>query len=189
MHGIRWGKFSLGGGLPPYLGGGGGPIIQKPANETVIIRGKRKPKKYQCPSKSYNPWREQGKKLWASPNTLIGAAWAGTSYLGGKAMGTNPKFQPGDNAIQVINAPFQADRRAISLGHFQVYGVGNGPDNIIKKSYTGVSVRNGTHEKGHTAQAEKYGIFYLLMEAAAAAFQGDKNFMERDADLYATNCN
>lgn len=122
-------------------------------------------------------------KLWASPNTVLGLAAAGTSYLAGKMAGTSPQFQLGNNAIQLLNSPLNIHNRAYTLGNVQVYGVNDGPDRY-GYSYTGAKVNTGRHEEGHTYQAQLLGPLYLPAEAIES-LRGDRNSLEVGADKYA----
>jgi len=122
-------------------------------------------------------------KLWGSTNTTLGLAAAGPSYLAGRLMGTNPRFQLGNNAIQLLNSPLNVHNRAYTLGNVQVYGVNDGPDRH-GKSYTGSDVNIGRHEEGHTYQSQILGPAYLPVEMWTS-FMGNKNPLEVGADKYA----
>ena len=125
-------------------------------------------------------------KVWTSPNTALGLAAAGASYLAGKVAGTNPSFQIGNNSIQLLNSPLNVNNRAYTLGNVQVYGVGDGPSRG-QTSYTGAFVNTGLHEEGHTVQAQILGPLYPPAWGLGRLFGGDSagNPMESGADKYA----
>ncbi len=124
-------------------------------------------------------------KIWSSPNSLLGLAAAGVSYAAGKFEGSNPSFQTGNNAIQLINSPLNVGNRAYTLGNVQVYGTGNGPSRG-QTSYTGAFVNTGAHEEGHTVQGQILGVLYLPAWGLGRLFGGDSagNPMEAGADRY-----
>jgi hypothetical protein len=123
-------------------------------------------------------------KVWNSPNTLLGLAAAGASYVAGKYEGTNPTFQLGNNSIQLLNSPLNVGNRAYTLGNVQVYG-SSGPDRG-QISYSGAFVNNGQHEEGHTVQGQILGPLYLPAWGLGRLFGGDSagNPMEAGADKY-----
>lgn len=121
-------------------------------------------------------------KLWGGTNTALGLAAASASYLAGKAEGTNPHFQIGNNAVQLLNSPLNVDNRAYTLGNVQVYGVGDGPDRY-QDSYTAPNINTGRHEEGHTYQSQILGPAYLPVEMWGSLL-GNKNPLEAGADKY-----
>lgn len=121
-------------------------------------------------------------KLWSSTNTLLGLGAAVPSYLVGKVVSTNPRFQFGNNAIQLLNSPLNVGNRAYTLGNVQVYGLGDGPDRT-GRSYTGMDVNTGRHEEGHTYQSQILGPAYLPVELWGS-LMGNRNPLEVGADKY-----
>ena len=124
-------------------------------------------------------------KIWTNQNTALGLAAAGVSYIAGKFQGTNPSFQVGNNAIQLLNSPLNVNNRAYTLGNVQVYGISDGPG-TGQTSYTGAFVNNGRHEEGHTVQAQILGPAYLPAWLAGRILGGDnaQNPLEAGADKY-----
>jgi hypothetical protein len=51
-----------------------------------------------------------GGKFWGAPNTALGLGLAGAGYLAGKIAGTNPRFQLGNNALQLTGIPIGRGR-------------------------------------------------------------------------------
>jgi hypothetical protein len=121
-------------------------------------------------------------KLWGSTNSALGLLAAGGSYVAGKVAGTDPKFQIGNNAIQLLNSPLNIGNRAYTLGNVQVYGTGEGPEKSTY-SYTGAKVNNGRHEEGHTLQSQFLGPTYLTAELWGSLL-GNRNPLEVGADKY-----
>lgn len=123
-----------------------------------------------------------------SLNSALGLVAAGASYVAGKWEGTNPSFQIGNNAIQLINSPLNVNNRAYTLGNVQIYGVGtNAGLGHGQISYTGAFVNTGQHEEGHTVQGQILGPLYLPAWGLGRLFGGDSagNPMESGADKYA----
>jgi hypothetical protein len=123
-------------------------------------------------------------KAWALPNTALGLAAAGPSYVAGKLLGTHPRFRFGDNALQLLNSPLNLGGRAYTLGNVQVYPEAQPPD-LRQPSYTGAVGRVGAHEAGHSQQGQVLGPLYLPAEVLGSLL-GDRNPLEVGADKYMT---
>jgi hypothetical protein len=128
-------------------------------------------------------------KLNNAPNSAIGHLWGEFNMVAGALMGKHTYVTYGNNAVQYMNAPFEAAGRAVTLGNVQVYPAGDGPGSTMLKSYSAYNVNVGLHEEGHTHQGEWLGMAYLPAEAIGSLL-GDKNFMEVGADKYekGTSC-
>jgi RHS repeat-associated protein len=142
-----------------------------------------------CPT---HPLLDAVGKAWTLSNTEMGIIAAELSYVAGKIKGTSPSFQIRNNAIQLLNSPINVDNRAYTLGNVQIYGLGDGP-NEVGPSYTNSIVNMGRHEEGHTLQAQILGPYYLPTWVIGRAFGGDSqgNPLESGADNYALgqSCN
>jgi len=120
----------------------------------------------------------------SAPNTALGLGWGALGYGAGKILGTDPKFQFGDNALQVLNSPLQWGGRAVTLGNVQVYGRELHPDTEAPRYDKQGRVRLGDHEEAHTYQAQRLGVDYIPAVVRAARF-GRRSPMEREADDFA----
>lgn len=121
-------------------------------------------------------------KIWAAPNTAIGALAGIGSAAIGKLMGYNPTISFGNNSIQIANAA-TINNRAYTIGNVQVYAPGRGP-NIVQPSYSGAIVNVGKHEEAHTVQSQILGPLYLPV-AILGGRLGNANPIETGADKYA----
>lgn len=162
------------GALRAKIGSAAGKQAEAPAGE----------RRKHAPSPFDNPILDAIGKRWGAGNTVLGLAAAGASYLAGLAKGTHPKFQVGDNAIQLLNSPWNYDHRPYTLGNVQIYPPDRPPNHLTKKSYTGVSVPEGAHEAGHSAQAQLLGPAYLPAWLLGELLPG-VNPMEAGADKFA----
>lgn len=112
------------------------------------------------------------RKLWASPNTAVGIAFAIASLVCAWAVGRRPRISLGHNAIQVTESPLVPT--AIALGHVVVYGTSPRwqPGRLCFRS--GQCLAH--EEMQHTFQAEVLGPLYLpahaLLGIAACLIDG-----------------
>jgi hypothetical protein len=98
-------------------------------------------------------------KIWASPYTLLGAAYGGLGHVYGLATGKHPEINLGNNAVQFINNPFVNKNSAVTLGNTILYGQGNPPTR--NGAYEDPNVNSGKHEEGHTYQYQTLGPLFL----------------------------
>jgi len=120
-------------------------------------------------------------KIKASMLTGLGLDAAIASYVGGVLKGSHPRFQFGDNSLQMLNSPI--GDRAYTLGNVQIYPRGRGPD-TIHRSYTGAVMRRGDHEAGHTAQAQRMGGLPMGLAWLVGGRGVASNPLEIDADEF-----
>lgn len=153
--------------------------------KVAIAAGRKEAASSEAEGRRRNPVADVLMKAWALPNTALGLAAAGLSYGAGKLAGTDPKFRIGDNAIQLLNSPFNVQGRAYTLGNVQVYPRGEDPEARMRGSYSGRTYgRVGDHEEGHTRQAEILGPLYLPAELVGSLLFGDRNPLEVGADRF-----
>lgn len=119
----------------------------------------------------------------ALPNTALGIVAGGGAYLAGRIVGTNPNTKFANNAVQVLNSPININDRAYTLGNVEVFAAGHGPE-AYQTSYSQAYVSNGSHEEGHTLQAQSLGLTYLPAELIGS-LSGENNPLEIGADKYA----
>ncbi|MDO6709001.1 RHS repeat domain-containing protein [Photobacterium sp. 1_MG-2023] len=104
-------------------------------------------------------------KIWALPNTIIGAIYGGVGHIVGEVgyvfglFDASPSITVDNNAIQFIDNPFTLSNTAITLGNTISYGRGTGPSKY--GSYGDYSVQFGLHEKAHTYQYQALGPLFL----------------------------
>ena len=104
-------------------------------------------------------------KIWALPNTIIGAVYGGVGHIVGEigyALGfydVSPSISFGNNAIQFLDNPFTIRNTAITLGNTISYGRGVSPSQY--GSYGDSSVQIGRHEAAHTYQYQTLGPLFL----------------------------
>lgn len=107
-------------------------------------------------------------KVWASPNTALGAVLGAAGYAAGQLNRLRPgeqgapRVQVGHNAVEFINNPV-SPVGALTLGNTTIYGTdpydpkdehwGNYPQEY------GHTIQE--HEKQHTRQSQQLGPFYL----------------------------
>jgi hypothetical protein len=103
------------------------------------------------------------RKLWASPNTLLGLGLGTVAVmLGGRARLAN-------NAIEFLDQPFVTliGRSAVTLGNTIHYAPGRDPDMVIRRYDKRAEVRLGAHEAAHTRQYERWGPLFLVAYAVS----------------------
>ena len=126
------------------------------------------------PPARFDPRLDVLGKIWASPYTLLGAAYGGFGHLYGIATGRRPQISFGNNAIQFINNPFVNRRSAFTLGNAILYGAEQSPE--TPGAYGNLQVKNvGEHEKAHTYQYQTLGPFFGPAYMLAGGFSGPTN--------------
>lgn len=120
-------------------------------------------------------WR----RLWNSPNTMLGLAYGGLGHLFGRARGLTPSIGLHSGAIEFYGNPF-GGVGAITLGEVIVYNLD--PD----MEFNGSTVR--AHELAHVVQGQVVGPLYLplhligglraWLRGEAWSAPGNRNFME-----------
>lgn len=92
--------------------------------------------------------------------TLAGLAAAGGDWAISKLGGGDPKFSPGNNAIQLTGGILGQEGRAVTLGNVSIYGPGADPSAPLGR-YDGkpTNATLGDHERQHTYQWKLGGYF------------------------------
>jgi len=100
-------------------------------------------------------------KIWALPNTLIGAVYGGVGTL----FGATPVWDSAAGILRFTNMPQWMMPTAMSFGHVQVFGPGayKNSDGTFALNRFGIPVVR--EETLHTRQAEILGPFYLPLHA------------------------
>ncbi|BFM12486.1 hypothetical protein R50072_26390 [Simiduia litorea] len=103
------------------------------------------------------------KRIWALPNTIIGAVYGGIGMI----FGATPVWDSDAGILRFTDMPTWMMPSAMSFGHVQVFGPGayKNPDGTPALNRFGVSVV--TEETLHTRQAEVLGPLYLPLHAVA----------------------
>ena len=101
------------------------------------------------------------KKVWTSPNTVLGLA------IGTVAVMLGSRARRGNNAIEFLEQPFVTliGKSAVTLGNTILYAPGRGPDHVLLRYDGSAKVRLGDHERAHTHQYERWGPFFLIAYA------------------------
>ncbi len=151
-----------------------------------VVKAKRKPKNSNGSNCGSNSVLNRLGNIWSSPNSALGLAAATISYIAGRAVGSNPSIQFGNNALQVLNSPLEVPGRAVTIGNVTIYPTDASLDSIIRSAYTQKLVNTGMHEMGHTLQAQSLGPFYIPVSAFDALVFGDNSPLEVGADNFAS---
>lgn len=116
-------------------------------------------------------------KIWALPNTIIGAMYGGVGHVVGEigyALGlydVSPSITFGNNAIQFLDNPFTLRGTAITLGNTVSYGLGSPPSKY--GAYGDPTVNIGLHEQAHTYQYQVLGPLFLPVYLGSQVFSGN----------------
>ncbi len=97
-------------------------------------------------------------KLWTLPNTLLGL------LVGTVAVMLGSRVRVGRNAIEFLDQPFVGLLRksAITLGNTIHYAPGRDADHLVLRYDGRALVALGEHERAHTRQYERWGVFFLI---------------------------
>jgi hypothetical protein len=124
-------------------------------------------------------------KIWGSPMTLFGLAAGGAGYLAGTVVGTHPKVQFGNNAIQFTGIPNMFGKDEVgTLGNVQLYEGKSTPTTTGRHYVDGFpDMTIGQHEEAHTYQYQTLGSLFLPWWFALGG-ESAKNPFEKSADYY-----
>ena len=103
------------------------------------------------------------KRIWALPNTIIGAAYGGVGML----FGATPVWDANAGILRFINMPKWMMPTAMSFGHVQVFGPGAYQNLDGSLALNRFNIPIVTEETLHTRQAEILGPLYLPAHAVS----------------------
>lgn len=149
------------------------------------------------------------KKVWASPNTVLGLTIGGVGYLYGAANGQEVKVSIGNNAVQFEGNPLGQNGAALTLGNSINYFGSASPDSgktfdrngeyytyQAKQNYINSNgnyqftdfdkIILGSHESQHTYQAETLGPLFLPIYFLSGGISNN-NWLENEADKFGNN--
>ena len=128
-------------------------------------------------------------KIWALPNTLVGAVYGSLGHIAGWAsyaagwQTQSPSIEIGNNAVQLLNNPFIFSGAALTLGNIVIYGAGATPE--MWGAYGNFGVQLGPHEGGHTYQSQILGPLFGPAYLLVGGFSGPSgNPFEQAAQNY-----